>query len=121
MLELLLQTPASKQISLRLTASGDTLHAPHLLDVEIAQALRRLVRTNQLSPDRAAEALADLAGIPISRHSHFLLLSRIWSLRHNFTAYDAAYLALAEALKAPLVTCDRALKTVRGGIKVEVF
>lgn len=119
-IEVLLQTAASIQISLRISAPGETLHAPHLIDVEITQTLRRLVRTNQISPDRGAEALTDLADIPIYRHSHFPLLSQIWTRRHNFTAYDAVYLALAEALNAPMVTCDRALKTARG-IKVEVF
>jgi predicted nucleic acid-binding protein len=119
-IEVLLQTASSTQIGLRMSAAGETLHAPHLLDVEIAQTLRRFVRMNQISSDRGAEALTDLADIAIHRHSHFPLLPQIWVLRHNFSAYDAAYLALAEALSAPLLTCDRALMSARG-IRVEVF
>ena len=119
-LEVLLQTPAASRISRRIFASGETLHAPHLLDVEIAQVLRRYARSGVISPERGAEALTDLADLPLNRYPHFVLLPRIWQLRHNLTAYDAAYLALAEALDAPLLTRDRALASAGARVRVEV-
>jgi len=119
-LEVLLQTPAATRVSQRMFAPGETLHAPHLLDVEIAQVLRRYARSGAISSDRGAEALEDLADLPLNRYPHFILLPRIWQLRHNLTAYDAAYLALAEALDAPLLTRDRALASARGRVRVEV-
>jgi predicted nucleic acid-binding protein len=120
-LEVLLQTPAAERVSKRIFASGETLHAPHLLDVEVAQVLRRYARAGAISPRRGAEALDDLTALPVDRYPHGVLLPRIWQLRHNVTAYDAAYLALAEALDAPLVTCDRALASAPGAVRVEVF
>ena len=120
-LEVLLQTPAGARVSRRIFAPGVTLHAPHLLDVEVAQVLRRYSRSGAISSDRGAEALADLADLPISRYPHFVLLPRIWQLRHNVTAYDAAYLALAEALDASLLTRDRALASAGSGARVEVL
>jgi predicted nucleic acid-binding protein len=90
------------------------LHAPHVLDLEVAQVLRRYVRAGELRPGRAAEALNDLTALRIERYPHHLFLTRIWSLRENATAYDACYLALAEALDAPLLTSDRRLATVPG-------
>jgi predicted nucleic acid-binding protein len=77
--------------------------------VEVAQVLRRYARSGELSPERGKEALADLADLPLHRYSHEPLLPRVWELRDNLTAYDAVYLALAEALLAPLVTCDSKL------------
>lgn len=120
-LEVLLQTPAASRVSRRMFDSRETLHAPHLLDVEVAQVLRRYARSGAISPDRGAEALTDLADLPINRYPHFILLPRIWQLRHNLTAYDAAYLALAEALDAPLLTRDRALASAVRGVRVEVL
>ena len=120
-LEVLLQTPAGLQISRRIFAPGETLYAPHLLDVEIAQVLRRYARSGVISADRGAVALTDLADLPLNRYPHYVLLPRIWQLRHNLTAYDAAYLALAEALDAPLLTRDRALASVGGRVRVEVL
>jgi hypothetical protein len=69
--------------------------------------LRRYVRSAGISAERAAEALADFLDLPLTRYPHFVLLPRAWQMRHNLTAYDAAYLALAEALYAPLLTRDR--------------
>ena len=120
-LEVLLQTPAAPRLSRRLFAPGETLHAPHLIDIEVAQVVRRYERSGALTPMRGAEALADLADLPLDRYPHHVLLSRIWQWRHNFTAYDAAYLALAEALRAPLLTRDRALASAGGRVKVEVL
>jgi predicted nucleic acid-binding protein len=120
-LEVLLQTPAGPNVSHRIFRPGETLHAPHLLDVEVAQVLRRYARSGVISGGRGAEALIDLADMPINRYPHFVLLPRIWQLRHNATAYDAAYLALAEALDAPLVTRDRALASAGSSAAVEVI
>lgn len=106
LLEFLLQTPLGTRVEARLFRDGDELHAPHLIDVEVTQALRRLVRSREVSPDRAAEAIADLAQIDLHRHGHLDLLTRAWKLRDNITAYDAVYVALAEALGATVVTCD---------------
>lgn len=92
----------------RLTADAD-LHAPHLVDVEIIHALRRLVLTGSLTEDRAADARTDFDALTISRYPHGPLSDRMWALRHNVSAYDAAFVALAEALDAPLVTCDARL------------
>jgi predicted nucleic acid-binding protein len=107
--ELLLQTSLGSQVEARLFRSGDDLHAPHLLDVEVLHALRRLVRLGEVSPARARDAIEDLTLLRLLRHPHVDLLGRAWELRDNVTAYDAQYVALAEALNAPLVTCDRAL------------
>lgn len=113
-LEVLLATADAPPIEARIFAPGETLHAPQLLDVEVAQVLRRHARSGELSPGRGAEALTDLADFPLDRYPHTVLLPRIWELRENVTAYDAVYLALAEALAAPLLTRDRALAGVPG-------
>ena len=112
-IEVLLGTPDSGRVMERLFASGETLHAPHLLDLEVAQVLRRYALAGELDSARGLEALEDLADLPLTRYPHDLLLPRIWELRRNLTAYDAAYVALAEALAAPLVTRDAALVSMR--------
>jgi predicted nucleic acid-binding protein len=118
----LLQTPAGQLIEQRIYARNDTLHTVHLLDVEFAQVLRRLVREGTLSAARAGEALADLAALRVTRYAPVLLLNRIWRLRQNLSAYDAAYVALAEELKAPLITRDQRLAGAPGvAAAVEVF
>jgi predicted nucleic acid-binding protein len=113
-IEVLLNTPDADRVSDRLFDSGDTLHVPHLIDLEIAQVLRRYAASGVLTADRGAQAIQDLTDFPLIRYPHDLLLPRIWELRHNLTAYDAAYVALAEALDAPFVTRDAALARARG-------
>jgi predicted nucleic acid-binding protein len=105
-LEVLLRTPSAEAIEERLLASNESLHAPHLLDLEIAQVLRRYVSRGEITPRRGATSLELFASFPIRRYSHEPLLSRIWFLRDNLTAYDAAYVALAEGLQATLLTRD---------------
>ena len=107
--ELLLQTELGSRVERQLYRDGDDLHAPHLLDVEVLSALRRLVRAGEVSAGRAGEAIEDLGLLRIVRHGHVDLAARAWELRQNFTAYDAMYLALAEALDATVVTCDAGL------------
>lgn len=98
----------------RLFTAGQTLHAPHLLDVEVAQVIRRYALSGEIDRARGGLALADLADLPLRRYPHDFLLPRIWDLRNNLTAYDAAYVALAEALDAPLLTRDRRLAAAAG-------
>jgi len=113
-LELLLNTARAPRIAERLFSPRESLHAPHLLDVEVVQVLRRYARSRELSPERSLEALRDFLDLPLNRYAHDLFLGRIWELRNNLTAYDAAYVALAEALDAPLLTCDRRLANASG-------
>jgi predicted nucleic acid-binding protein len=113
-IEVLLNTPGGVRAVDRLFADGETLHAPHLLDLEVAQVLRRYALAAELDAARGAQALEDLAALPLNRYPDDVLLPRIWELRHNVTAYDAAYVALADALAAPLVTRDAALAASRG-------
>ena len=114
LIEVLLNTADAPRLAERLFAEGETLHAPHLLDVEVVQVLRRYSLAGLFGSERGVEALEDLADFPIARYPHQPFLPRIWELRHNVTAYDAAYLALAEALAAPLVTRDAKLASATG-------
>jgi predicted nucleic acid-binding protein len=110
LLEVLLRTPSAQAVETRLfEGPRQTLHAPHLLDVEVVQVLRRYATMGEINDRRGAEALSDLADFPIRRYPHDFLLTRIWTLRNNFTAYDAVYVALAEALNARLLTRDQRL------------
>jgi predicted nucleic acid-binding protein len=109
LLELLLATPRSAPVRQKIADWGDCLHAPHLIDLETAQGLRKWVQIGEIVASRADEALIDLTTINISRYPHDGLLRRIWALRHNMTPYDAAYVALAEELNAPLLTLDQKL------------
>lgn len=111
LIELLLQTPSAKSVEDQLFRDRQTLHAPHLLDVEVAQVIRRYVLSGDISEQTGATALVDLADFPIQRYAHTVLLNRIWELRSNVTAYDATYVALAEALDATFLTRDRKLAT----------
>jgi predicted nucleic acid-binding protein len=118
----LLQTPAGQRIEQRIYSTNETLHTVHLLDVEFSQVLRRLVREGKLAATRAEEAIEDLAALRMVRYAPMLLLKRIWRLRQNLSAYDAAYVALAEELRAPLITRDQKLAAAPGhAAAVEVF
>ena len=114
LLELLLQRGQAPAVARRVFDADVTVHAPHFIDLEVAQVLRRLVRRRDMAEARAEEALADLADLPLIRHPHHFLLPLIWPMHDNVTAYDAAYLALASVLDATLITCDKALATVPG-------
>ena len=109
MMEFLLQTPLGARVEARLFRDGEEFHSPHLMDVEVTQGLRRLVRSGEVSATRAAEAIEDLGDLDLHRHSHLVPLTRAWQLRENVTAYDALYVALAEALDATMITCDSPL------------
>ena len=119
-LEVLLRTTLGAAIESQLWRESDALHSPHLLDVEIAQVIRRFTIAREIEVERAQAALDDFIALPISRHPHEFLLPRVWSLRNNFTAYDAVYVALAELLEATLLTHDRRLATAaRRHVQVE--
>jgi predicted nucleic acid-binding protein len=121
-IEILLQTDAGAPVGDRLLTTEVALHAPHLLDVEVAQVLRRFVLQGRLRAIRASQALEDLRAFPVERYSHEILLPRIWALRQNLTAYDAAYVALAEILGATLLTRDSRIQRASGhSAQVEVF
>ena len=118
----LLQTPSGLRIEQRIYANQDTLHSVHLIDVEFVQVLRRLVREGALTPRRAEEAMEDMAALRMTRYAPVVLMQRIWQLRQNLTAYDAAYVALAEALQAPLITRDHRIASAPGhSAAIEVF
>jgi predicted nucleic acid-binding protein len=118
----LLQTSAGQSIENRIYSRNETLHAPHLLDLEVTQVLRRLALQQVVSVHRANEAVRDLLDLRITRYPHLMLLPRIWRLRHNFSAYDAAYIALAEKLGGILVTRDARLTSASGhAAAVELF
>jgi len=113
-IEWLLQTPTGTRVEQRIFATVPSLAAPHLLDIEVAQVLRRYVAARHITRTRGEEAMQDLLDLPLTRYPHDLLLWRIWDLRHALTAYDAAYVALAEVLGAPLITCDRKMASASG-------
>ena len=98
----------------RARLSGERLVAPALVDLEVVSVLRRAARAGRLPDRRADQALDDLAALPLRRAAHRPLLARVWDLRENLTAYDAAYVALAEELDAPLWTLDRRLVAASG-------
>lgn len=120
--EWLLQTTSGMLIEKRIFSRSESVHAPHLLDLEVLQVLRRLSRERLISEKRADEALSDLLSLRIARYPHVIFLSRIWQQRHNLSAYDAAYVALAERLGATLVTRDARLSAAAGHFaSIELF
>jgi predicted nucleic acid-binding protein len=118
----LLQTSAGQHIEKRIYSHNESLHTPHLLDLEVTHVLRHLVREGAVPAHRAGQAIRDLLDLRITRYPHFVLLPRIWQLRHNFSAYDAAYIVLAEKLGAALVTRDQRLASASGhAAPIELF
>jgi predicted nucleic acid-binding protein len=118
----LLQTAVGQQIDSRIYSRAESLHAPHLLDLEVAQVLRRLVREGAVSAPRADQAIQDLLDLRVTRYPHSLFLPHIWRLRDNFSAYDAAYVALTEKLGATLLTRDgRLASALPHTLSVELF
>ncbi len=114
LVETLLQTNLAARLMKRLFEPSASLHAPHLVDIEVTHALRRLVQREDITAARAEQGLADLSQLHIERYGHQPLTARIWQLRESMTAYDGAYVALAEALDAPLLTCDVKLAHAHG-------
>ena len=118
----LIQSPAGHLIGQRVRTRNETINAPHLFDIEVLQVLRRLARQGVISDQRADIAVQDLCNLRIVRYPHLILAPRVWHLRQNLTAYDAAYVALAEHLKAPLVTRDAGIAAASGhSARVEIF
>lgn len=117
LVELLLDTPTGRAIATRIADPALGLHVPHLADVEVAQAFRRYARDGELDAADAAVALEDLRALDLQRHAHEPLLDRVWELRHNLSAYDAVYVALAEVLNTTLLTCDGRLARAPGAAR----
>ena len=113
-IEVLLRTELGERVQTRVLDPDQRLHAPHVLDLEITQVLRRMVQLKELAPARADEALEDFFALLIERAGHRELLLRIWELRESLTSYDGAYVALGEALDAPVLTCDARLARAHG-------
>ena len=103
--ELLTNGILADSIRNELAGRDDSFLVPHLIDVEVISAIRRLVAGQRIDAHRSGEFLAGLAALPAERYSHTPLIGRIWELRHNFTAYDATYITLAEATDSVLYTC----------------
>lgn len=110
----LLETSAGQRIETRIYSRKESLHGPHLLEIEVAQVLRHLVRQRTVASRRADEAIDDLMDLPMTRYPHAVLLPRVWQLRHALSAYDALYVALAEVLDAPLLTRDGRIASAPG-------
>jgi len=108
--ELLTNGILADSIRIELARRNESVSVPHLIDVEVISALRRLVAGQRIDSHRSQQFLAELVALPAERYSHTPLIGRIWELRHNFTAYDAAYIALAEATDSVLYTCDEKLR-----------
>ena len=117
--ELLLDTVAGRRVATLIADAGTGLHVPHLLDVETLSVLRRFAREGIVDDEEAEAAIDELLALDLQRHSHEGLLERVWALRQSVSAYDAIYVALAEALNATLITCDGRLARA-SGIKARV-
>ena len=112
--ELLLNTAPGRRLAGRLANEDEIVHVPHLIDLEIAQVLRRYALHGALDDRAGAMALQRWRDFDVERYPHEPLLDRVWQLRANVSAYDAVYVALAEALSTVLVTGDRRLARAPG-------
>jgi predicted nucleic acid-binding protein len=120
--QLLDQGGSSVAVDARLFGRPEPICVPHLVDAEIASVLRKHLLLGRITASRAREMLRDFLDLALLRFPHADLLSRVVELAHSVTAYDAVYVALAESLDAPLITCDRRLARASAGIiAVEVF
>jgi predicted nucleic acid-binding protein len=122
LVELILHTAAGRTVAARIADPAVGLHVPYLADIEVIQALRRLEHARDLDAGAASAAVDDYRALDLQRHAHEPFLGRVWEFRRNLTAYDAIYVALAEVLDAPLVTCDRRLARTPGlSIEIDVI
>lgn len=112
--DMLLHTEAGIRVTRRIGTKLGAAHGPHLLDVEVTHVVHRYQLAGRIDAARGAEMVAVLRGLGIRRHDHRPLLPRVWELRHSVSAYDALYVALAEALEAPLLTTDARLAATHG-------
>ncbi len=114
LVEMLIGTERGRAVAARIAKPEESLHVPHLADIEVAQALRRYVRDGEIDAAFAAAAIELLRSLDLDRHAHEPLLNRVFELRPNLSAYDAVYVAVAEVLGAPLLTCDGRLSRAPG-------
>ena len=112
--EMLLNTEAGIRVTRRIGTTPNAVHSPHLLDIEVTHVVRRYQLAGTIEAARGAEMVGFLRGLRIHRHDHRPFLPRVWELRHSVSAYDALYVALAEALEAPLLTTDERLASAHG-------
>ena len=120
--ELVLVTTPGVRIRQRLSDPGISMHGPELVDLEVINVLRRYVNAKLVTMDRATQAVGILEDLDLRRHRHGPMLGRIWSWRSNLTAYDAAYVALAEVLNGTLLTTDARLASAPNlPVPVEIF
>jgi len=121
-LDMLLQSEKGKKVAARILDPDETLHVPHLIEIEVAQVLRRFMLAGELTEARGREALSDLTDLPLIRYPHTEFLQRVWDMRSSLSAYDAVYVALAEVLEAPLVTTDGKLSRAHGhDVQIELI
>jgi predicted nucleic acid-binding protein len=116
--ELLTNGMLADNIRIKLAERNESLIVPHLLDIEVASALRTMTAGQRIDSHRTEQLFETLASLPAERYPHTPLLTRVWELRHNFTCYDAIYIALAEATNSVLYTSDTKLAK---GHRAEVF
>lgn len=115
LVDLLLKTSSGHVVAGLIANPAIGLHVPHLADIEVAQALRRYAQDGDIARADAETAISAMHALDLQRHAHEPLLDRVWELRHNMSAYAAAYVALAEALDARVITCDGRLARAPGG------